>query len=327
MWSITTIFAVAFALDFLLGDPRSKLHPVALLGTLAAKIERLCRKLLGNSIAAGALGWLIVVAAAVVPAYVVTWAALHELGAIAGALVAGVWLYTCIALKSLNQHAASIRKALTENDIPRARQALSMIVSRDTANLGESEIARGAVESLGENLVDAVNSAVFWATIGFLIGGIPLTSALAAGLRAANTLDACWGYKNERYLYFGRMAARADDVLHFLPARLSLLTTALAATLLSGSFRETLCCGLKHRHDHPSPNSAWGMAAFAGALGIRLGGPTIYHGLTENNPHLGTGRPVLNAADIKHAEKLSIAAALTFTVVMAALVVVVKLVV
>lgn len=316
MWSIIVIIVVAFGLDFILGDPRSKLHPVALLGKLAAGVERLCRKLLGNSIAAGALGWLIVVVAAVVPVYLTSWAAMHWFNEITGAIVAGIWLYICIALKSLCQHADRIRKAMANSDIPQARLALSMIVSRDTANLGESEIVRGAVESLGENLVDAVNSAVFWAAVGFVIGGIPLAAALAVGLRVANTLDACWGYKNERYLYFGRVAARADDVLHFIPARLSLLTTALGATLLGGGFRETLLCGIKHRHDHPSPNSAWGMAAFAGALGIRLGGPTAYNGVTENNPYLGSGRADLNPADIRRAENLSILTALTFAFIM-----------
>lgn len=327
MLSLVIILVMAFALDLLLGDPRSRLHPVALLGSLAMHIERLCRKLLGDSIFSGIITWLIVVIIAVVPAFFTTWAIWRWTGWIWGSLLAGIWLYICIAPRSLWQHAEKIRRPLAAGDLLCAREALSMIVSRDTANLDESEIARGAVESLGENLVDAVNSAVFWAVIGWLLGGAPLAATLAVMLRAANTLDACWGYKNARYLYFGRLAARADDVLHFLPARLSLLAIALAAPLLKGNPVKTLLCGYKHRHDHPSPNSAWGMAAFASALGLRLGGPTVYDGATENNPYLGMGRAALIAHDIRRAQWLSLLSSATFTLLMLLLAYVIHLII
>lgn len=306
----------AFVLDLLLGDPRSKLHPVALLGLLSMRIERLCRKLMGSSIISGFIAWLLVTAMAVIPAYIVTWAAWHWAGGLWGALLAGLWLYICIAPRSLWQHAEKIRQPLAKGCLPNARQALAMIVSRDTANLNESEIARGAVESLGENLVDAVNSAVFWAVIGWLIGGAPLAATLAVMLRTANTLDACWGYKNKRYLNFGRMAARIDDLLHYVPARLSLLTIAAGALPIKGNPLAALRCGFRHRHDHPSPNSAWGMAAFAGALGICLGGPTAYNGVIENNPCLGNGRAVLTAPDIRRAQWLGLLSAVIFVLLM-----------
>ena len=312
MLSLAIILLTAFLLDFILGDPRSRLHPVALLGAWAMRIEHFCRKLMGGSVIAGFAAWFAVLASAVVPAYFVTWVARHWGGELTGALTAGVWLYICIAPRSLWQHAERIRRPLATGDLPDARKALSMIVSRDTANLSESEIARGAAESLGENLVDAVNSAVFWAVIGGLIGGTPLAAALAALLRAANTLDACWGYQNERYLYFGRIAAKADDALHYIPARLSPVAISLGALLVKGDPPAALRYGFKHRHDHPSPNSAWGMAAFAGTLGIRLGGPTVYNGQTEDNPYLGTGRTVLNAADIRRAQWLCILSAVIF---------------
>lgn len=313
---LTGIIVIAFGLDLILGDPRSRFHPVALLGAYANRVETLCRRLLGGTIMAGVFGWLLVVMPSALMAGLVTMLAGKYAGYAGGVAVAGIWLYLCIALRSLWQHAEAVRRPLKSGNLPLARHMLSMIVSRDTQNLDESEIARGAVESLGENLVDAVNSAVFWAVIGFLLGGAPLAAALAVLLRAANTLDACWGYKNERYLLFGRLAARADDVLHFIPARLSLLTIALAAPK---RFVNTLKTGFKHRNDHPSPNSAWAMAAFAGALDIRLGGPTVYNGELERNPYLGNERAALNAADIRRAQRLAIVSALLFALLMLAL--------
>lgn len=316
MWSLAVILAAAFILDLVLGDPRSKLHPVALLGSLAMRIEKLCRELIGPSVISGLTGWLLVIAVAIIPAYITTWLVTRWLGGLWGAISAGLWLYICIAPRSLWQHAENIRRPLINGDLPAARKALTLIVSRETDHLDESEIVRGTVESLGENLVDAVNSAVFWAVIGWLTGGAPLAATLAVLLRATNMLDACWGYKNTRYLYFGRLAARIDDGLHFVPARLSLFTTALAALLLPGNPFKTLRCGIRHRHDHPSPNSAWTMAAFAGALDIRIGGPTVYGGITENNPYLGCGRAKLNVRDIRRAQSLSLVASIVFALLM-----------
>lgn len=312
MLAFIVIIGVAFALDALLGDPKSTLHPVALLGRLASRVENLCRKLLGNGILAGALGWLLVMATAVVPAFISVWLTDWWLGDIAGALLAGLWLYVSIALKSLWQHANAVKQPLAAGKPENARKALSMIVSRDTATLNESEIARGTVESLGENLVDAVNSAVFWAALGYLLAGAPLAAALAIMLRAANTLDACWGYKNKRYLRFGRAAARMDDLLHFIPARVTLVGTALAALLVKGRPVLTITTGFKYRKAHPSPNSAVSMAAFAGALNLRLGGPTLYGGVIENNPYIGNGRAKLTAGDIYRAQKLALYSALVF---------------
>lgn len=316
MFDFAIIIAIAFGLDALLGDPRSSRHPVALLGRLATKVEKLCRKLLGNGFLAGGLGWFMVVAPVVILAFVSVWLVNYGPGRIFAAVLAGIWLYICIALKSLWQHANAIAKPLAMGELENARRALAMIVSRDTAELAETEIARGAVESLGENLVDAVNSAVFWAAVGFVLGGAPLAAGLAALLRGANTLDACWGYKNERYMHFGRMAARMDDILHFIPARLSLLCIALAAPLVGGRMGVTLKTGFRYRKAHLSPNSAWGMAAFAGALGLRLGGPTVYDGVTENNPYMGTSRAQLTAGDIRRGQALAAWSAAVFAVLM-----------
>ena len=182
--------------------------------------------------------------------------------------------------------------------------------------LPPSEIVRGAIESLGENLIDAVNSALFFFAVGFLAGGLPGAAAAVVLLRCANTLDACWGYRNERYLLFGRVAARADDLLHLIPARLTLLAVSIAAPLVGGTLSRTLRTGFRHRHDHPSPNSAWGMGAFAGALEIRLGGPTVYDGVPEPYPFWGDGRAELTSGDLLRAERLTAASTFVFCILL-----------
>lgn len=307
-----------FLLDSLLGDPHSGFHPVALFGRLAGKTEIICRKVFGNGIVSGVIAWsCLTVPAALLAGGFVKFAG--QWGMLSAWLTTGVILYFTVALKSLTDHAEKIRLALEQGDLPGARRALSMIVSRDTGGLSASDVARGAIESLGENLTDAVTSAFFWAFLGYLAGGLPGAAAGAVFLRAVNTLDACWGYKNERYLLFGRMAARADDAVHFLPARLTLLVIAAASPLTGGNPLRTLKTGLRDGASHPSPNSGHGMAAFAGALGLRLGGPTVYQGEPENYPYWGTGRAALVPEDIQRAEFLARASGILFLVFLAGL--------
>lgn len=311
------LFGSVFLLDALFGDPRSAFHPVALFGRAALAVEAFCRRIFGNGIVSGLTGWLILT---LPPA----------LGAGAVVLAAGRWngwfgtgaavliCYFTVALRSLSDHAERIRRPLLRGDLPGARHALSMIVSRDTESLPESEIVRGAVESLGENLIDGVTSAYFWMGAGFLAAGCPGAAACAVFLRAVNTLDACWGYRNDRYLLFGRIAARMDDAVHLIPARLTLFAIALAAPFAGGNPLEALRKGIRHRKDHPSPNSGYGMAGFAGALKIRLGGPTVYHGEVEPYPCWGDGRPLLNAGDLKRAEILAWVSCLFFLLILGA---------
>ena len=305
------LMTLALLFDALFGDPHSAWHPVALFGRAAAPVERFSRKKFRSELAAGFIGWVILVGGATAAAYLVVRIAV-SFSEIAGILAGAMILYFTIALRSLVDHARAIARPLQNGNLSRARKALSMIVSRDTATLNESETVRGAIESLGENLIDAVTSALFFAVLGYLVAGVAGAAAGAVFLRAANTLDACWGYRNRRYLLFGRFAARADDVLHFIPARLTLPAIAVAALLLRMDAAGALKAGIRHRHDHPSPNSCWGMAGFAGALGIRLGGPTIYGGVREPYPYWGKGRRKLNCQDLLRAEYLTIVSALVF---------------
>lgn len=316
MTQLFVMIALALLLDAAFGDPHGRFHPVALFGGAAAQVERFCRFAFGDGIVSGAVGWFALVFGAAAGAWGFVWL-LESVNPALGLVAASGFVYLTIALRSLIGHAEAIRRPLQSGDLVAARHALAMIVSRDTATLGESEIVRGGIESLGENLTDAVASALFFAVLGYLLGGFPGAAAGAVFLRAVNTLDACWGYRSQRYLRFGRVAARADDAAHFFPAWLTLAAIALAALLCGMHFVAALKAGIRHRHDHPSPNSCWGMAGFAGALGLRLGGPTVYDGVAEPYPFWGDGRFLLSCNDLLRAERLTAVSALVFAALVA----------
>ena len=308
---------IVILLDLLLGEPPNAWHPVAWFGHAAAGIEKICRKIFGSGILSGSVAWLGMTVIPGTMAFFLVRLALqlhHYLGWAAAVLL----IFFCVALRSLLDHSRRIRKPLMKGDLPQARQALSMVVSRKTESLPESEIVRGGVESIGENLIDAVTSALFWTAVGYWCGGLPGAAAGAVFLRCVNTLDACWGYKDDRFLYFGRTAAKTDDWIHFIPARITLAAIAAASILSGGNPLETLRIGWKHRKDHPSPNSCYGMAGFAGALKIRLGGPTLYPDGMEEYPYWGEGRSELNRNDLRRAEILTVTSSVFFALFLCA---------
>lgn len=309
------LLVLTFLLDGVLGDPKSAFHPVALFGKLTKKVENICRYTFGNGIISGLIGWLILTLPLTAIAFFVVWRLdfWHHYTALFTAAFIG---YIAIALRSLVEHAQQIRTPLQNGALAEAQKALSMIVSRDTNKLNESEVVRGGIESIGENLIDAVTSVFFWMFIGYLAYGLSGAAAGAVFLRTVNTLDACWGYKNEKYLYFGRIAAKIDDVIHFVPARLTLFAIAIGALLTGGKPLKALQMGIRHRADHPSPNSTYGMAGFAGALDLRLGGPTAYHGVMEDYPYWGDGRSELTSHDLYHAERLAIVSSVVFILIL-----------
>lgn len=284
-WLVTpTLLIAALLLDVCLGEPR-RWHPLAGFGTLAQTLER--RLNLGFSpIPArmlGLLAWL----GLLLPFFTLAWA-LCQLKH--GWIVHLLLLYFAIGARSLKEHALAIYDALLHKDVPAARHAVGMIVSRDTEALNEQEIATASVESVLENGNDAIFAALFW----FVLLGGP--GALL--FRLANTLDAMWGYRTPRFLHFGWAAARLDDLLNLIPARLTAFSYAL-----SGHTRVALQCWYIQGREWYSPNAGPVMAAGAGALMVNLGGAARYHGAIKQRPSLGTG-PKPEAATILAAVKL-----------------------
>ncbi|MDO8933709.1 MAG: adenosylcobinamide-phosphate synthase CbiB [Rhodocyclaceae bacterium] len=278
-------------LDRALGEPR-RWHPLVGFGRLADAAERGLRRAapgqasghpLGNRLR-GLAAWLLVVLPGVALA---GW--LCRVSPVAG-LVDALLLYFALGGKSLVEHAQAVAVPLAAGDLAAARERVGFIVSRDTTQLDAEGVAGAAVESVLENGNDAVFGALFWF---FVAGG-----AGALLFRFANTLDAMWGYRDQRRVYFGWAAARIDDLLNFVPARLTALTYALL-----GSTATAIACWRRQAGAWGSPNAGPVMAAGAGALGVRLGGAAIYHGQVEQRPPLGAGSPAV-AADIARAAAL-----------------------
>ena len=262
----------SLALDTVFGEPR-RWHPLVGFGLYATHVERLGNVARSKWISrlAGVCCWLL----SVMPFVLLVWSVRNGLGAYAWSLDA-VLLYFALGARSLGEHARAVARPLAAGDIVSARAALARIVSRDTQSLDASQVAAATVESVLENGNDAIFGALFWFA---LLGG---PGALL--FRLANTLDAMWGYRTSRYLHFGWAAARLDDVLNFIPARL----TALSYALL-GKAGQAMRCWQTQASAWDSPNAGPVMAAGAGALGVALGGPAIYHGVLEPRPQLGCG--------------------------------------
>ena len=305
------ILAGALLFDLLLGDPQVSYHPVAIIGRAALMLENYARQIIGGTFIAGMMCACVIIGAAALIALALVAAALHW-GVIPGVIAAAFCVYIAIAPRSLVMHAEAVKRPLLEGNMELARTNVAMIVSRDVSALDERGVVRSCVESLGENVIDGVTSALFFASVGWLIWGIPGAAAAACFYRASNTLDATYGYRNERYRRFGTFAARLDDVLNFIPARLTLVAIFLAS--LAGGFRpfNAVRCAWRDHGKHPSPNSNWGMSAFAGALGVKLGGRTFYHGQWEDYPEWGIEFEPLTVKHIARTQRLVILVTLTF---------------
>jgi adenosylcobinamide-phosphate synthase len=280
--ALTIILAVL--LDMWLGEPR-QWHPLAGFGRLALGLEkRLHGGAGGDNVVRG--GWAVIIA--VVPLMFIAW--LLTLNASMSVLVEVLLLYLAIGGSSLALHGRAVAEALSVGDLSLARQRVGWMVSRDTDALDSEGVARSAVESVLENGNDALFGALFW----FLLLGAPGVVMY----RLVNTLDAMWGYRTERYLQFGLVAAKLDDLLNWPSARLTAL-----GYILAGDTARGWRCWRTQGHRSDSPNGGVVMAAGAGALGVQLGGPTSYHGVMSDKPLLGEGVPA-RGPDIYRAIRL-----------------------
>ena len=282
--------AVAMAVDALLGWPAPLFarvgHPVTWLGRLITTVDTAWNRPSDPPAfrrAAGVAGALVVIAVSAALGWVLE--SVLALGWIQFVLV-GILAWPLVALRSLDDHVAAVASPLQAGDIAGAREAVSRIVGRDPATLDEAGIARAAIESLAENASDGIVAPVFWGAL-FGLPGI-------FGYKAINTLDSMIGHRSERHEAFGWAAARIDDVANFIPARL----TGFLFVLLAPRRAEALSCMTRDARRHRSPNAGWPEAAMAGALGVRLSGPRIYHGSITNEPWLNEGARDPLAADI-----------------------------
>jgi adenosylcobinamide-phosphate synthase len=287
------VIVTALLLDWMLGEPR-RWHPLVGFGRMAHRLEAWLNPCYSPGTAVDApgvrgyvLGTLALLLAVAPP--VAALLVIDRYPPLAALTAVGT-LYLVIGHRSLHEHAIAVEHALERDDLPAARQRVSRMVSRDTFDMDASRVAGAAVESVLENGNDAIFGALFW----FLVAGAPGTLAY----RLVNTLDAMWGYRTPRYRRFGWAAARLDDVLNLVPARLTALSYALV-----GHAATAVRCWRLQAPSWESPNAGPVMAAGAGALGVRLGGGAFYHGCWRERPPLGDGPPP-HAADITRARRL-----------------------
>ncbi|MRW88184.1 cobalamin biosynthesis protein [Pseudoduganella sp. FT26W] len=287
--TIALLMVAGVLLDLWWGEVR-RWHPLVGFGNWAIALERRLNQG-GMRFSRGVLAWMLAVLPLTALAALLVWALAVPL---AQAAAHTLMLYFCLGMRSLRDHNLPIADALANDDLPNARRLTSYIVSRDTTSASEIELTKASAESLLENGNDAVFGTLFW----FIIAGGPG----AVLFRMANTLDAMWGYRTPRFLQFGCAAARIDDALNYIPARLTALSYVLLAPGLHGK-RRAWQCWRAQAPAWDSPNAGPVMSSGAGALGVELGGAAIYHGEVEYRPTLGQG-PAAVGADIKRAWRL-----------------------
>ena len=290
-----TIPLFALLVDIVVGDPSWILHPVVILGRWISTLEKTWNRppyshQQQRRIWAGtAMAFLTVGLAWGIPFCLLE--GLHFFQPFIAILV-NVWLTsTTIAWKGLVKAGKDVHIALTTQSLEMAREKVGCIVGRDTLHLSSSEVVRAAVETLAENIVDAIVSPVFFA----VIGGAPLAMAY----RAVNTLDSMVGYKNERYLWFGRVSAKMDDVANWVPARLTMILLFLAIAWSHLSLKGAWIAVRRDAKRHPSPNAGLPEAMVAGALSVQLGGTNVYHGVVSHRATMGDPRRPLHSDDIR----------------------------
>ena len=301
----------AFLLDLCLGDPPNWPHPIRLMGKVIDRAETWFRSKFNSTLMAGALFAPALILATFCTGLILPWLAwrVHQL---VGFSVETVLLFYCFSARSLYQAGMEIHALLAQNQVDAARNAVRMIVGRDVDQYEADDIARATVETVAENVVDGVLAPLFFAALG----GAPL----ALAYKMTNTLDSMVGYKNERYLYFGRAAARIDDAANWLPARLSVFIISLAAAILpNASAGQAWHTARKEGNQHASPNAGYAEAAFSGALGIKRNGPNYYGGVLVEKPWMGKDFAAVQTTDIAHACRLMLLASVVGALLYSAL--------
>jgi len=299
------IIITAFVLDCIIGDPQNFLHPVRLIGGVIAFGIRVFKKAGIKNRAVqyllGAIMSITVICISFITVWFITWI-LYRVNRLTGVIAETVICYFLIAAKALKTESMKVYHSLCKEDLQEARKNLSYIVGRDTQNLNEQGITKAAVETVAENLSDGVIAPLIF----IFMGGAPLGMAY----KAVNTLDSMIGYRNEDFEYFGKFAARLDDAVNFIPARISALLMIAGSVFTGGNVKGAAAIYTRDRRNHKSPNSAQTESVCAGALGLCLGGDSYYGGVLVSKPLIGDDKNIPMPEHIKAANHLMYAAAI-----------------
>ncbi len=298
-WRMCLPLSAGFVLDLLFGDPVWLYHPVRLIGFLVVRLEKIIRNFFPETKRAERAGGFLLAAAVVFLSTIVPFLLLFLAYRTSFALGLGIESFMCyqiLALKSLKTESGRVYRALKEQGLREGRAAVSMIVGRDTKELTEEGVIKAAVETVAENTSDGVVAPMFYLAIGGAVLGF--------AYKAVNTMDSMIGYKNERYLYFGTAAARLDDLVNFIPARLSALLMILAAFLCGMDAKRAASICRRDRFNHKSPNAAQTESVMAGALGVQLAGDAWYFGKRCEKPTIGDKLREIEIEDIRRSHRL-----------------------
>jgi len=297
------ILLIAYIIDLLIGDPKYNLHPVRLIGRMVSFLERLLYKENRNLLL---MGFLLLVLTISVVIFLNT--VIYKLFLAFIPKLTILWsiflVVSSIAIKDLIKHVKTVLDEIQDNNVLKAQKKLSMIVGRDTQSLDKPAILRATIETLAENFVDGFFAPILWYFIGYLTARLfnldPVITSLNFTLfyKVTNTLDSMVGYKSIRYEKFGKASARLDDVLNFLPARLSFIFLCMGAIACSINLMEGIRIFKRDRLKHQSPNSAHAESFVAGALHIALGGPVSYGGTQRQRPWIGDGPNVFGVEKV-----------------------------
>ena len=298
MYSLLAL-VLGFGIDLILGDPHSIPHPVVFIGKLISAMEKLARKIFpktvkGENFAGGVLWFVVVAVSTAVPALLL-WLC-YGISVWLGLAIESVMCWQILATKSLKDESMKVYDALKTGDIEKSRYAVSMIVGRDTANLDDKAVARAAVETVAENTSDGIVAPLIF----LAIGGAPL----GFFYKAVNTMDSMLGYVEMPYKNIGLVPAKMDDVMNFIPARLSALIMLAAGWLMKLNVKNGWIIFKRDRFNHASPNSAQTESVCAGLLGLRLAGDAWYHGVLHKKKYIGDAMREIDYEDIPRSCRL-----------------------
>ena len=298
IYSIIALF-IGYILDLIVGDPYWMWHPIRFIGNLISLTEKILRKVFKQNEKseriAGVFLVIIVVAVSTIIPMIILFIA-YYINRYLGLAIESIMCYQLLATKALKDESMKVAKALKNDGLEAGRKAVSMIVGRDTQDLTEEGVIKAAVETVAENTADGIIAPMFYMAIGGAFMGF--------FYKAVNTMDSMVGYKNDKYLYFGRFAAKMDDLFNYIPARLSAFFMILSAFCLGMDGKGALRIYLRDRRKHASPNSAQTEAVCAGALGVQLAGDAYYFGKLYHKETIGDPVREIEAEDIVRAGRL-----------------------